>query len=154
MKSDAKTVEEYLASLPPERREALATIRRAIRARLPAGYEEAMNWGMITWQVPLALSGDTYNGQPLMLAALASQKHHMALYLTGVYMDEGLRRRFEEGYRTSGKRPDMGRSCLRFRRLEDLALDVVVDSIAALGVEEFVGRVRQAQSVRAVRRPR
>jgi uncharacterized protein YdhG (YjbR/CyaY superfamily) len=154
MQSKARTVEEYLQSLPDERRKAIRRVRDAIRTRLPEGYEEAMNWGMITWQVPLSVCPDTYNGQPLMYAALASQKNHMAVYLTAVYMDEKLRREFETGYRASGKRMDMGQSCVRFRRLEDLPLDVVADSIAAMPMEEFVERVRHTQSLRATRRPR
>jgi uncharacterized protein YdhG (YjbR/CyaY superfamily) len=79
MYSDAKTVEKYLEELPEERRDALEAVRRTILEHLPDGYEEVMNWGMITYQVPLDVYPDTYNGKPLMYAALASQKRHMAL---------------------------------------------------------------------------
>lgn len=154
MRSEAKTVDEYLQSLPPDRRAAMARVREAIRSRLPDGYEEAMNWGMITWQVPLSVYPDTYNGQPLMYAALASQKNHMAVYLTAVYADEALRRDFEAAWRASGKRMDMGRSCVRFRRLDDLPLEVVADSIAAVPLARFVDQVGRAHSARAARRPR
>ncbi|MGI9584813.1 MAG: DUF1801 domain-containing protein, partial [Acidimicrobiia bacterium] len=82
MRSDATSVDQYLAELPDDRRAAIETVRDTILANLPDGYEEAMNWGMITYQVPLATYPDTYNGKPLMYAALASQKHHMAVYLT------------------------------------------------------------------------
>ena len=78
-----------------------------------------MNWGMISYEVPLSTCPDTYNGQPLMYAALASQKRHMAVYLTGIYLDEAEREAFEEAYRATGKRFDVGRSCVRFRSLED-----------------------------------
>lgn len=140
MKSKAATVEEYLAELPSERRKAIATVRETILANLPPGYEEVMNWGMITYQVPLQVHSDTYNKKPLMYAALASQKNHMAVYLTGIYMDEGLKREFEEKYRATGKRYDVGKSCVRFRKLEDLPLDLIADSIQALGMEEFIRR--------------
>jgi hypothetical protein len=86
VRSDATTVDQYLSSLPEHRRAAIATVRQIILEHLPRGYEEAMNWGMIAYQVPLETYPDTYNGQPLMYAALASQKDHMAVYLTGIYM--------------------------------------------------------------------
>lgn len=139
MRSEAATVDEYLASLPGDRREALEQVRRVILERLPDGYVETMNWGMICYEVPLDIHPDTYNGKPLMYAALASQKNHMAVYLTGIYGDESARRRFEDAYRASGKRYDVGKSCVRFRRLDDLPLDVLGDAIAGMGVDEFVG---------------
>ena len=138
MRSDAATVEEYLASLPDERRRDLIEVRQVVLANLPEGYEEAMNWGMITYQVPLDRHPDTYNGQPLMYAALASQQRHMAVYLTGVYADEAARTAFLTQYRATGKRLDMGKSCVRFRRLDDLPLEVVGEAIAAFGVDEFI----------------
>lgn len=141
MHSNAHTVEEYLAELPPERRKALEELRRTILDNLPEGYEEVMNWGMITYQVPLERYPDTYNGRPLMYAALASQKRHMALYLSAIYMDEVERGRFEREYRESGKRYDAGKSCVRFRKLEDLPVKLIGRSIAAYQVEEFIDRV-------------
>lgn len=141
MHSKASTVAEYLDELPEERRNAMATVRQVILEHLPAGYEEAMNWGMTTYQVPLATYPDTYNGQPLMYAALASQKNHMALYLTGIYMDEATRQAFETAYRATGKRYDVGKSCVRFRKLDDLPLDLIGESIATLEVPEFIARV-------------
>jgi uncharacterized protein YdhG (YjbR/CyaY superfamily) len=154
MQSDATTVEDYLASLPEDRRAAIAKVRQTILEKLPRGYEEVMNWGMICYQVPLSVCPDTYNGQPLMYAALASQKNHMAVYLTAVYMDGGARRDFESGYRNSGKRMDMGKSCVRFRRLDDLPLEVIGKAIALMPVNQFVARVTTAQSTRTVRKPR
>jgi uncharacterized protein YdhG (YjbR/CyaY superfamily) len=143
MKSKASTVEQYLAEVPSERREILATVRAVILENLPRGYEEAMNWGMITYQVPLATYPDTYNGQPLMYAALASQKNYMSIYLTGIYMDEAAKRDFEQAYRRTDKRYDAGKSCVRFRRLEDLPLDLIGQIIGALPVKEFIKRVKQ-----------
>ena len=131
-------MEEYLAGLPRERCEAISRVRSVILDRLPDGYEEEMRWGMISYEVPLAIQPDTYNGKPLMYAALASQKRHMAVYLSGVYSDPDARADFERAYRASGKRIDMGKSCVRFRRLDDLPLDVVGDAIARYPIEEFV----------------
>ena len=127
-----------MASLPEDRREAVAAVRSVILDRLPDGYAEEMRWGMVSYEVPLAIQPDTYNGKPLMYAALASQKRHMAVYLSGVYADPEARADFERAYRASGKRFDMGKSCVRFRRLGDLPLDVIGDAIARYPIEDFV----------------
>ena len=102
MRSDAQTVEAYLAELPDDRRAAISAVREVILENLPDGYEESMNWGMIAYEVPLSTYPDTYNGQPLSYAALASQKNHMAVYLSGIYMDEDARDRSSSG--TTGRR--------------------------------------------------
>jgi hypothetical protein len=148
MRSDAATVEEYLAGLPPERREAIEATRRVILENLPEGYEEAMNWGMIAYQVPLETYPDTYNGRPLMYAALASQKHHMAVYLTSVYADPDALERFTADYRGTGKPLDMGKSCVRFKRIDDLPLDVISRAIASVEVQEFIALSEAARSNR------
>lgn len=145
MRSEATTVDQYLAELPDDRREAIETVRDSILANLPDGYEEAMNWGMITYQVPLATHPDTYNGQPLMYAALASQKNHMAVYLTAVYSDEATRDDFLNKYRETGKRLDIGKSCVRFRRLDDLPVDLIGDAITAMDVDTFIATVDRAR---------
>lgn len=139
MRSDAHTVTEYIARLPEERRAAIREVRGTILANLPEGYEEAMEWGMITYQVPLARYPDTYNGKPLMYAALASQKRHMAVYLTAVYADEEARDEFLEAYRASGKKLDMGKSCVRFTKLENLPLDLIGKVIRAYPVDDYIG---------------
>lgn len=152
MRSEAETVEEYLADLPKERREALEVVRNEILANLPDGYEEAMNWGMIAYQVPLETYPDTYNGRPLMYAALASQKNHMAVYLTAVYSEEDTREAFEEAYRATGKKLDMGKSCVRFRKLEDLPVELIGKTIGETGVERFVTEVEAARKATKKRR--
>jgi uncharacterized protein YdhG (YjbR/CyaY superfamily) len=154
MRSNASTVAQYLSELPTDRREAVEAVRQTILDNLPPGYEEVMNWGMITYQVPLETYPDTYNGKPLMYAALASQKNHMAVYLTGIYMDDEARQEFEQAYRATGKRYDVGKSCVRFRKLDDLPLALIGESIALLGVEEFVARVEKVRSVHKSRRAR
>ena len=145
MRSDAATVDEYLDQLPDDRRAALETVRATILDNLPAGYEEVMNWGMITYQVPLEVYPDTYNGKPLMYAALASQKNHMAVYLTSVYSMPGLLERFQTEYAATGKRMDMGKSCVRFRRLDDLPLELIGDSIGSVSMDEFVSFTRDSR---------
>lgn len=154
MKSDAATPEAYLSGLPDDRREALEAVRAVVLDRLPDGIVETMNWGMVTYEVPLATYPDTYNGQPLAYAALASQKNHMAVYLMGIYGSPELATQFEEAYRATGKRLDMGRSCVRFKRLEDLPLDVVGDAIGALTLEEFLALHDQAASLRSSKKTR
>ena len=149
MRSQASTVKDYLAELPPDRREAIAAVRQTILANLPSGYEEVMNWGMITYQVPLEIHPDTYNKKPLMYAALANQKNHMAVYLSGIYMDEGLQQEFEVKYRATGKRYDVGKSCVRFRKLEDLPLELIAESIQALEMEEFIRRTGEVSPRKA-----
>lgn len=145
MHSDAKTVEDYVAELPGDRHEAISELREIILENLPAGYEEGMNFGMITYQVPLDTYPDTYNGQPLMYAALASQKNHFAVYLSGIYQEHGRRDRFLEAYKATGKRLDVGKSCVRFRKLEDVPIEVIADAIAAVPVDEFVAVAKAAR---------
>jgi len=142
MKSDASTIKDYLAEMPEFRRESIKKVRDTILKNLPKGYEEDLNWGMITYQVPLEIYPDTYNKKPLMYAALANQKNHMAVYLTGIYMDEDLNQDFEEKYRETGKRYDVGKSCVRFRKLEDLPLELIGESIAAIEMDEFIERTK------------
>ena len=152
MRSTADTVAQYLAELPEDRRAAIQAVRRVILEHLPAGYEEAMNWGMISYQVPLDTYPDTYNGQPLMYAALASQKNHMAVYLTAIYMDDAGREAFEAAYRATGKRYDVGKSCVRFKTLDDLPLPLIGESIAAMGAGAFVARVEEMRAARKRKR--
>ena len=148
MRSEAATVEEYLAELPGDRRESLEQVRRVVLENLPDGFEEVMNWGMVTYQVPLERYPDTYNKQPLMYAALASQKNHMAVYLLGIYSSEEARADFEAAYRATGKRYDVGKSCVRFRKLEDLPLDLIGKTIASMSVEDLIVVTEQAHSGR------
>ena len=136
--SSATTVAKYLASLPPERRRVVAAVRKMVLEHLPAGYEETMGWGMINYRIPLATYPHTYNGQPLCYAALAAQKNHYALYLMGVYADSKKRAGLETAFAKAGKRMDMGGSCLRFKRLEDLPLEAVGKVIAGTPPGKFI----------------
>ena len=148
MRSVSKTVDEYIAELSPERQQDIRAVRKVILDNLPSGYEEVMNWGMITYQVPLLVYSDTYNRKPLMYAALASQKNHMAVYLSSIYADEGKREQFEKEYRLTGKRYDVGKSCVRFRKLDDLPLPVIAKAVASIEMDVFIELAKKAGSVR------
>jgi uncharacterized protein YdhG (YjbR/CyaY superfamily) len=148
MQSEAKTVEEYINALPEERQQAIRKVRKLILENLPEGYEEVMNWGMITYQVPLSVYPDTYNKKPLMFAALASQKNHMAVYLSTIYINEEKRVQFEESYRETGKRYDVGKSCVRFRKLDDLPLPLIGKEIASFSVNDFIEIAKNSVSTR------
>jgi hypothetical protein len=134
MRSDAKTVRGYLDELPPGRCEAVDAVRVTVLAALPVGYEEVMSFGLIAYVIPQERYPATYNKEPLMLAALANQKRYMALYLMNVYGDSDIERWFTDRYQASGKRLDMGKSCVRFRSIDDLPLDVVGEAIARTSV--------------------
>lgn len=136
--SAAATVEAYLAALPPERREVVTTIRDLVNAHLPEGYCEGMAYGMIGWAVPLSRFPDTYNGQPLCYVALAAQKNAYSLYLMGVYAVGEQERRLREAAAAEGKKLDMGKSCLRFARPEQLPLAAIGALIASLSVDAFI----------------
>lgn len=148
MKSEANSIEEYLDSLPSDRREVLQSVRNAILDNLPGGFEEAFNFGMITYQVPLKVFPDTYNKQPLMYAALAAQKNHYAVYLMGIYADTAKKKEFEQAYKATGKRYDVGKSCVRFRQLDDLPLEVIGEAVASIEMNKFVDLARATQSQR------
>jgi Domain of unknown function (DU1801) len=144
--STASTVRDYLASLPPDRRAAIARVRDVINDRLPDGYEETMQYGAISWIVPRARLAETYNGQPLAVAALASQKQYMALYLMTVYGDSKLASWFKAAFAARGKKLDMGKACVRFKTLDALPLDVIGDTIAKVSVDAYVAVYEASRS--------
>jgi len=136
--SRAHTVAGYLAELPAARRKVIAAVRKLVKANIPKGYREVMNWGMIAWEIPLAEYPDTYNGQPLLYVALAAQKNNYALYLTGGYLVPERTRRLQSAYKAAGKKLDMGKSCLRFKGLDDLVPDAIGAAIASTPVAAYI----------------
>lgn len=136
--SAAKTVDEYLAQLPDDRRETIAELRKLIRKRLPKGYVEAISYGMLSYEIPLEKYPGTYNGQPLSYVALAAQKNYYALYLITPYMDPALGAELKEAFAKAGKKMDMGKSCLRFKKLDDLPLPAIGKVIAATPPAEYI----------------
>jgi uncharacterized protein YdhG (YjbR/CyaY superfamily) len=138
MQSKATSVEQYLSELPDERRPVVETVLALVRKKLPQGYRESIDYGGICWSIPLEVYPDTYNGQPLCYAALAAQKNHYALYLMGAYADPKQAEALRAGFAKAGKKLDMGKSCIRFRKLDDLALDAVAKAIAALPPKKYI----------------
>jgi len=139
-KRPALTVSQWLASVPAERKDAINAVRDAVNEHLPQGYEETVDWGMLAWVVPLATLPNTHNGHPLMLAALGAHTKLMTIYLMSVYGDPKIRREFETAYKKTGKKLDMGGSCVHFKKFDDLPLDVVGNTIARVPVDEYVER--------------
>lgn len=146
MKSSAKTVTEYLASLPADRQQAIKTLRAFVQKHVPKGYEEMLQYGAISWAVPLQVYPDTYNKEALSYVAIANQKNHIGLYLMGVYGCGKLQQDLAAGFKAAGKKLDMGKSCVRFKTLDDLALDAVAKAIAAVPMPEYIAL---AKAVRA-----
>ena len=137
-RSNAATPDDYIAELEPARAEELRQVRDLVNAHLPDGYVERMAWGMISWEVPIEISGPTYNGQPLVYAALAAQKNHSALYLNCAYTSPDGSERLRQAFAAAGKKFDMGKSCLRFERADDLVAKAIAREIASTGPTEFV----------------
>ncbi len=141
MQSKATTVKDFLAELPEDRRKALSKVRAVIRKHLPAGYKEGIQWGAIAYFVPHSLYPAGYHcdpAQPLPFAGLASQKNYMTLSLFCVYCDEGDQKRLVEAWRKTGKKLDMGKSCIRFKKLEDVPLEVIGDAVRRVPVKKFI----------------
>lgn len=143
------TVEAYLKNLPADRREAVSAIRDTINANLDPAFSEGIQYGMIGWSVPHSMFPDGYHcdpSQPLPFASVASQKNHIGIYLFCLYMDEAEQGRFADAWKATGKKLDMGKSCVRVKKLEDVPLDVLGEAIGRITAAGFV---RQYQAQRA-----
>jgi uncharacterized protein YdhG (YjbR/CyaY superfamily) len=144
--SKASTVEQYLEELPPERREVVSKLRELVRRNLPTGYNETMAWGMISYGLPLSRYRSTYNGQPLAYLSVAAQKNYYALYLMGAYMDPEQVKQLRDAFKREGKKMDMGKSCLRFKTLEDLPLQALAQLIASTPPEKLIAHYEAARA--------
>ena len=131
----AKSVSEYLKGLPPDRRKTLSAVRKVVLENLPKGYKEVIGWGAITYAIPLKDYPHTYNGQPLCVAALAAGKQYCSIYLMG---DPATRTWLEDQFKKSGKRLNMGKSCVRFKTADDLPLDAIAAGIAKVTPEKYI----------------
>jgi hypothetical protein len=154
MTSNSKTVRGYLDSLPKDRKDAIRAVREVILANLPTGYEECLQYGMISYVVPHSLYPAGYHcdpSQPLMYASLGSQKNHMALYLMSAYGDNETNTWFREAYKAAGKKLDMGKACVRFRKIDDLPMDVIGKVIARTPAQAYIARI---ESVLKNRKPK
>jgi hypothetical protein len=144
--SKAATVSAYLKSLPADRRKIVSAVRDVVLENLPKGYRESINWGHISYEVPLERYPDMYNGQPLCYAGLAAQKNHYALYLMGAYANAKVGKALASEFKKRGKKLDMGKSCLRFKALDDLPLDVIADVIASTPVDEMISYYEKSRN--------
>ncbi|HUQ18460.1 MAG TPA: DUF1801 domain-containing protein [Gemmatimonadaceae bacterium] len=133
------SVTEWLDSLPENDRKVLSRVRALIRKNLPKGYEEIMYAGKIAgYVIPLSRYPKTYNKQPLHYVAFAKQKNFYTLYMMGPYGNPASRKHLEDGFRKAGKKLDMGKSCVHFKSLDDLPLDVIGENIASIPVDKFI----------------
>lgn len=142
--SEAQTVQGYLDSLAEPRRTQIQRTLDIVRPALPDGLSESMEYGMITWSVPLQTVADTYNGKPLMFGALASQKNHISLYLMSLYAGVPLS---EEEFRARWAGPKklrMGRSCVRYTSVDELDVPLVVEALGT-PVATFVRAYNEAR---------
>lgn len=137
-RSSAATVQEYLDELPEDRRAVVSAVRDVILQNLPDGYRECLSFGMIGYVLPLERYPDTYNGQPLSYVSLAAQKSHYAVYLSCVYQDPRKEAWLREAFQKAGKKLDLGKSCVRFKKLQDLPLDVIGQAVAGTPPEDFI----------------
>lgn len=147
MQSSAKTVDDYLASLPEDRRDALNAVRKVIHKNLDKKFKEEMQYGMIGYNVPLSVYPKGYHctpNTPLPYAGLASQKNAMSLYLMAIYGDTALSEWFIAEWAKTGKKLDMGKACIRFKKVEDLALDVIAQAIKKVPVKTYIANIEVA----------
>lgn len=140
-RSEAKTVAAYLKELPAERRAVVSAVRDLVVEHLPAGYRESMGSGMICYTIPLDVYPDTYNQQPACYVSLAAQKNYYALYLVGVYGDPKKEKQLADAYKKLGKKMDMGKSCLRFKSLDDLPMETLGAIIASVPPETLIAKM-------------
>lgn len=141
MQSQATTVEQYLTELPEERRKAIQAVRAVILKYLPKGYEEGMQYGMIGYFVPHHVYAPGYHcdpQQPLPFAGLASQKNYMSIYLMCIYGDGEHEQWFRDAWTKTGKKLDMGKSCVRFKNIDDVPLQVIGQAVKRVPVRKFI----------------
>jgi len=156
MQSKATTVAQYLAELPPDRRAAIKAVREVILRNLDRDYEERMSYGMIGYVVPHRVFPDGYHCDPklpLPFAGLASQKNYMSVYLMSSYGDKAEEKWLREQFAKAGKKLDMGKCCVRFKRIEDLPLDAIGEAIRRVPAKTYVERYTKVLEAMG-RRPR
>jgi len=155
MQSKAKTVAEYIGSLPSDQREVLAAVRTVILANLDPGFQEGMQYGMVGYAVPHSRYPAGYHcdpKQPLPFAALAAQKNYFALHLMGLYMNPAELEWFTKAWKASGKKLDMGKACVRFKKLDDVALDVVGQAFQRMSADGWIATYEAALAGNAQRK--
>lgn len=141
MANKPTSVNAYLEQLPPDRRETIEAVRAVILKNLDKGYEEGIQYGMIGYYVPHRVFPDGYHcdpKQPLPFMSLASTKGHIGLHMFCIYGDQSMQAWFRDAWAKAGKKLDMGAACVRVKKLEDIALDVVAEAVRRLPTAKFV----------------
>ena len=142
MQSQAATPKEYIESLPPDRRPAMAELRKVINKNLPKGFQETMSYGMLGWVVPHSLYPAGYHCDPklpLPFLSIASQKNFVAVYHMGVYSHPPLLEWFTAEYAEQAKgRLDMGKSCIRFKKPDQIPLRLIGELAAKLTPGQWI----------------
>ena len=149
--STAKTPKEYIDSLPEERRETVKKLRALIRKNLPKGYREEMRWGFICYEVPPAHCPETYNGEPLMYAAIAAQKRHYGVYMCGIYVVPKVLQTLKSRWKERGSRLDIGKSCIRIPSWEKCEPDLIGDAIASVPMQKFIDETNAVHAGRKLK---
>jgi uncharacterized protein YdhG (YjbR/CyaY superfamily) len=146
MKSSAPTVEAYLQKLPADRRAAINAVRKAILANLPKGYAECISYGMIGYVVPHSIYPAGYHCNPklpLPFAILGSQKNHMALHLMPVYGNAAMEKWLRDAWAATGKKLDLGKACVRFKKIDEVPLEVIGRFVARVPVQDHIARMEK-----------
>ncbi|SRR5260221_14387482 len=144
MQSTATSPEEYIAEMPADRQEAFKKLRAIIKKNLPKGFEEVMGYGMIGYVVPHSRYPAGYHvnpALPLGLMNIASQKNFIAVYHMGVYADPALLKWFTDAHeKASPKKLDMGKSCIRYKKSEDIPFDLIGQLASKLTPDDWISR--------------
>lgn len=146
MQSKAATVEQYLDELPADRRSAIERVRGLVLKHLDPVIAEGMTYGMIGYFIPHSVFAAGYHCDPKMplpFAGLASQKNYMSLYLCSMYGEGDHWNGFREAWAKTGKKLDMGKCCIRFKRVEDLAEEVIADAIKRTTAAKYIARYQE-----------
>lgn len=142
MKIEATTPEQYIEQLPGERKEAISKLRKVILENLPKGFSEEMSYGMIGYVVPRSIYPDGYHANPelpLPFINIASQKNHIAVYHSGIYAEKNLMDWFVQEYpKHNSKKLDMGKSCLRFKKPDEIPYELIGQLAGKMTVEEWI----------------
>jgi hypothetical protein len=142
MTSDAKTPAQYIKELPEDRKLPMTTLRNIITKNLPDGFKEGMSYGMICYAIPHSLYPDGYHcdpKQPLPFLSIASQKNFVAVYHMGIYADPVLMKWFLDAYpKHTITRPDMGKSCIRFKKMENIPYQLIGELAGKMTANEWI----------------
>lgn len=131
-------VEQYFERLAPEKRAVMRPVFEVVREAVPAGYSLGMGWGMPGWVIPLETYPETYNKQPLAYVSLAAQKSYNSLYLMALYSNSDADAAFRAEWAVTGRKLNMGKSCLRFKTLAEVDLGIIARTVASVSVERYL----------------